>query len=988
MIFSLGMPNLAYAENDIPDVSNTQCTKTEGCLLAQDHEGECQIDTPSEPTCIQSENCIDGIHDQNCPLYEQPENNENEQGQEQTPIQDFSYSVQYYARINTLVTTGSNDNYSLDVIDTTGKNLPQNHDENNTDVTTKKLYLNEDGTLKTKTKLLPLYNSSNFSFGNHNSINGIDKVSSANTNYTLKELWVLKAGADAESTDESAWIVYTNLAEINFTNNPETADANTNYILLDSNSVLRMVYEPTESIFTNGAAFFDYDITNGKVYTDGEFGTEADRNAENLYANTNKQGINNPENYSDNGEDDDKAHLAFGNTNTGNNWDNKDDLKETISNGTHPYPINQYNYEGYEGCSFGLVNALNNDNLPVFVPDIVAPDLFGTTDATGKTAINDWQLDFNRVGDTYTLSAVTTNDGNKAVENLDSFSHPGEYSIWTNHFWPMDSSATYNADGHDLAFGNTDKEDNRKYGNGEYDVFPVSDDGLDHNSYFGMSYAVQFTLDKEYSGPLEYLFFGDDDMWVFLDGELVCDIGGVHSSVGEYVNLWDYIDKSELEDGPKTYTLRFFYTERGASGSTCFMQFTLPSVSQVTPQSNNGSLKLTKEVIGSKTDQGFNFQITLTDSNDQPLKNLYPYTIYNADNVAIKTSSVENSIANITLKNGEYAVINNLPVGTKYAITETNADGFSAEITNNGIGTIDQAQEYAVTCTNTRDTGNLTVSKTVAGNAGDTNKDFNFTVTLSDTNINDTYGDVTFENGVANFTLKHNESKTVSGLPTGINYTVTEENALGYVTTQTGDTGTIIKDETKTATFINTKNVTPKPQKGNLVISKTVTGDNIDNNQVFNFTINLDNQNINGKYGDLTFVNGTADFELTNGQSITVSDLPKGIGYTAVEKEANSNGYVTTSTNETGKIKANETITVSFVNDKTETIIPDDPQEKPTDKPTNPDNNTPPTPVDKTPKTGDNTNYGIWLAILATAIIGSIYMIKTLKKHKPQNNNQ
>ena len=112
-----------------------------------------------------------------------------------------------------------------------------------------------------------------------------------------------------------------------------------------------------------------------------------------------------------------------------------------------------------------------------------------------------------------------------------------------------------------------------------------------------MQYAVKFTLTADYVGPLEYYFFGDDDMWVFLDDKLVCDIGGVHSSVGEYVNLWDYLRKDGRTES-ETHTLTFFYTERGASGSTCYMNFTLPSVSGVNIEQKTSDLEVRKQVVG------------------------------------------------------------------------------------------------------------------------------------------------------------------------------------------------------------------------------------------------------------------------------------------------------------------------------------------------------------------------------------------------------
>lgn len=106
--------------------------------------------------------------------------------------------------------------------------------------------------------------------------------------------------------------------------------------------------------------------------------------------------------------------------------------------------------------------------------------------------------------------------------------------------------------------------------------------------------------------------------------------------------------------------------------------------------------------------------------------------------------------------------------------------------------------------------GNLTVSKTVTGNAGDTSKEFHFTVKM-DTPINGTYGDMSFTDGTALLTLKHNEKRTATGLPADVNYEVTEAeaNQNGYTTTAENASGIIVKDTTVVASFTNNKNSNP-----------------------------------------------------------------------------------------------------------------------------------------------------------------------------------
>ena len=114
--------------------------------------------------------------------------------------------------------------------------------------------------------------------------------------------------------------------------------------------------------------------------------------------------------------------------------------------------------------------------------------------------------------------------------------------------------------------------------------------------------------------------------------------------------------------------------------------------------------------------------------------------------------------------------------------------------------------------------GNLSVTKAVSGSAGDTFKAFNFSVTLGDASVSGAFGEMTFTDGVATFTLKHGERKTASALPAGIAYTVTEAEANqdGYTTTSDNASGSIVKDDTVTAAFTNTKDgadVTDVPSK-------------------------------------------------------------------------------------------------------------------------------------------------------------------------------
>ena len=145
-------------------------------------------------------------------------------------------------------------------------------------------------------------------------------------------------------------------------------------------------------------------------------------------------------------------------------------------------------------------------------------------------------------------------------------------------------------------------------------------------------------------------------------------------------------------------------------------------------------------------------------------------------------------------------------------MTHSSLFGFGGKEDNNAGKTVVQIEGTTVWQDGKMEspaTGTLTVKKTVSGGGADYNKAFTFTVKLEESgdthNGEVTYGGVTFINGVATFTLKHNESKTIKGIPADMTYTVTESDNAGYTVTMSGNTGTIKAGETSTAAFNNYK---------------------------------------------------------------------------------------------------------------------------------------------------------------------------------------
>lgn len=238
--------------------------------------------------------------------------------------------------------------------------------------------------------------------------------------------------------------------------------------------------------------------------------------------------------------------------------------------------------------------------------------------------------------------------------------------------------------------------------------------------------------------------------------------------------------------------------------------------------------QIEKTVTGdTPSDETFNFNITA--SEDNPNGATLP-----ADTTATVTGSGSTSFGNISFtKAGTYS----------FEIKETQGDvlGYSYDgsvwtltvvvedidsiltIASHTYTKVDgTSSDNEASFENIYSSGSLTISKTVTGDAGDKDKEFTFTVTLTDDNGNPLNGEYrytgskegTIKSGEA-IKLKHGESVTISGLPVGAKYTVTEEEANkdGYATMIKGDSGAITDGAELVAEFTNEKNTTPVPTK-------------------------------------------------------------------------------------------------------------------------------------------------------------------------------
>jgi len=90
----------------------------------------------------------------------------------------------------------------------------------------------------------------------------------------------------------------------------------------------------------------------------------------------------------------------------------------------------------------------------------------------------------------------------------------------------------------------------------------TGNDNLQHNFGFTTELHTSF----QYMGGEHFTFTGDDDLWVFINGKLAIDLGGLHSSQSQTIDLDSAAGKLGITKG-NNYPMELFHAERHTTAS-------------------------------------------------------------------------------------------------------------------------------------------------------------------------------------------------------------------------------------------------------------------------------------------------------------------------------------------------------------------------------------------------------------------------------------
>lgn len=302
----------------------------------------------------------------------------------------------------------------------------------------------------------------------------------------------------------------------------------------------------------------------------------------------------------------------------------------------------------------------------------------------------------------------------------------------------------------------------------------------DATYHFGMQAVIPFSMTAngkmnatdEKSADIKFDFSGDDDVWVFVDGKLVLDIGGIHNELAGTMNFaensWSVTkdtnrniysaDAADINNGTMggqlfndkngtgvlgtnretfaattSHTLTVFYLERGAGASNCKIRFNLPmedsvSVKKLVSDTDSADSAISADTQEAINNQEFAFKLF---KNDAPLANTN-YIILDESNQPIDTATTT-SDGTFKLKNKQTAkFVGQIPEdGNTYYVQEVEENGW-------------QTPSSSYTATAAKDSkvqekaNGATSAKVLIKGSDEANDQLNYTFTNTLTHVNTT----------------------------------------------------------------------------------------------------------------------------------------------------------------------------------------------------------------------------------------------------------